>query len=36
MHTGFWWEFVNEGEYLEDLDMSVILRGMLKIGRKCM
>jgi hypothetical protein len=36
MHKEFWWELMNEGEYLEDLDMRVILKGMLKIGRKCM
>ena len=36
MHTEFWWEFVDEGEYLENIDMRIILKGMLKIGRKCM
>jgi len=36
MHAEFWWEFVNEGEYLEDLYMRSILKAMLKVGRKCM
>jgi hypothetical protein len=36
MYTEFWWEFVDEGECLEKLDMGIILKRMLKIGRKCM